>query len=189
MDRAWQAQIEKEYASLKADEAVLHNKELHEHILANWKAYSPNMWANLRTAGPSFADKLAYVLQERMWLRLNSLMGSGMSYTDAQEAAEKEALMLEPEEEILTEDRLDPWTPPLPKHVLDASAQCNNEEMSLQTIAKYPMHTEPPTQRELELLEAVAAIRPAVRRRIQKDMVLEIVAVIALLMVLKLVFG
>lgn len=118
MDQAWKAEIEKEYASLRTSETVLHNKDLHKQMLANWKAHSPKMWASLRTAGPSFADKLAFVLQERMWLRLNELMKGGMPYPDAQEQAEKEMLMLEPEENV--PDRAMPYTPPVPQSVLRA---------------------------------------------------------------------
>jgi hypothetical protein len=118
MDQAWKAEIEKEYASLRTNEEVLHNKELHKNVLANWKAHSPKMWASLRTAGPAFPDKLAYVLQERMWLLLNELLRSGMPYPDAQEQAEKETLMLEPEESA--PDRPTLWTPPVPQSVLTA---------------------------------------------------------------------
>lgn len=116
MDQAWKAEIEKEYASLKANDAVLHNKELHRTILENWKQHSPKMWANLQAAG--MTDKLAYVLQERMWVLMNALMKGGMPYTDAQEQAEREILMLEPEEAV--QDRSLPWTPPVPKSVLTA---------------------------------------------------------------------
>lgn len=93
----WVAEIEKEYCSLTADEAVIHSKDLQKQILANWREHSPNMWANLRKESPSFPDKLAYVLQERMWRRSKELREGGMLYTDAQEEAEKEILMLEPE--------------------------------------------------------------------------------------------
>lgn len=103
--------------------------------------------------------------------------------------AEREILMLEPEDEVLTEDRLAPWTPPLPKHVLEASAHCNDEKILPEATTENPMTIEPRTQKELELLEAVATVRPDVWRRIQRDTVLEIVAVIALLIMLKLVFG
>lgn len=33
---------------------------LHQNILANWKAHSPKMWAELQKAGPGIADKLAF---------------------------------------------------------------------------------------------------------------------------------
>jgi hypothetical protein len=95
--RGWVAQIEKEYASLKTDEAVPHNKDLHRSILANWKAHSPKMWANLIKDGPDFPDKLAYVLQERMWSQYDSLLKSGLNTTDARRLAEEDNLMLEPE--------------------------------------------------------------------------------------------
>lgn len=68
-------------------------------------------------------------------------------------------------------------------------AQRNNEKISPEATAETLMPTERNTQKELELLEAVANVPPEARRRIQKDTVLEIVAVIALLIILKLVFG
>jgi hypothetical protein len=115
----WVADIGNEHARLKANEAVVHNKDLHKHILANWKAHSPKMWASLNKEASHFADKLAYVLQERMWGQYDSLVKSGMNMTDARRIAEEDNLMLEPEDDVLTEDRLDPWTPPLPKGFLE----------------------------------------------------------------------
>jgi hypothetical protein len=185
----WVADIEQEYRSLRANDAVIHNKSMQERILANWREHSPKMWANLQKAGPGFAEKLAYVVQERMWQWSGDLVEGGMPAPDAREMAEREILMLEPEDEVLTEDRLDLWTPPLPKHAFEASAQCDNEKTLPQATAEHPMLTERRTQRELELLEAMAAVRPDVRRRIQKDAILEIVVVIALLIMLRLVFG
>jgi hypothetical protein len=47
-----------------------------------------------------------------MWVQMNELMKSGTPYTDACEMAERENLMLEPEDEVLTEDReilMDPY--------------------------------------------------------------------------------
>lgn len=115
----WVVEIEREYASLKADEAVLHNKDLQKSVLTGWKTNSPKMWASLKKEGSYFPDKLAYVLQERMWAQYDSLVKSGMNMTDARRIAENDNLMLQPEDEVLTEDRLDPWTPPLPKEILE----------------------------------------------------------------------
>lgn len=74
------------------------------------------MWANLRKDGPHFADKLAYVLQERMWSQYDSLIKSGMNQTDARRMADEDNLMLEPETEPdPRESQLSEYTPPLPK--------------------------------------------------------------------------
>jgi hypothetical protein len=59
---------------------------------------------------------------------------------------------------------------------------------SSKTTAGQPTPPDRRVQRELELLEAVASVPPAVRRRIQRDTVLEIAAPIALLVVLHFVF-
>jgi hypothetical protein len=89
------------------------NNLLHKHILETWRRDSPKMWADLQAAGPRMAHKLAFVQQEKMWRRTDELMEGGLPFTDAREMAEREELMLEPEADM-PEDRLDPWTPPLP---------------------------------------------------------------------------
>ena len=94
--QSYRAEIDAEYRRYKADEAVLHNKEMHQHILATWKRGSPKMWANLEALG--LTEKMAYVAQERMWRRSDELLKQGFPVTDAREIAEREELMLEPEE-------------------------------------------------------------------------------------------
>ncbi len=79
MNQAWKAEIEKEYASLSAEDAVLHNSEMHQHILANWEQHSPKMWVNLQAAGPGFADKLAYVMQGRAFQRAHGVPETPLS--------------------------------------------------------------------------------------------------------------
>ena len=88
-------QIELERRKLLRDENVLHNKILHNSILETWKQGSPKMWARLQRL--KLTDKLAYVLQQRMWARQEELMRAGLPVTDAREQAERETLMLEPE--------------------------------------------------------------------------------------------
>lgn len=95
MDEAFKRKIEQEYRALLRDESVIHNRILHNSILETWKQGSPKMWANLQRE--KMADKLAYVLQQRMWERRDELVRAGMPITDAREMAEQEELMLEPE--------------------------------------------------------------------------------------------
>lgn len=89
------AKIRKEYQALKADENLLHNRDLHRRILMTWQQTSPRMWKNLERMG--LAEPLAFVLQERMWQESKRLREAGMPVTDAREQAEREHLMLEPE--------------------------------------------------------------------------------------------
>lgn len=99
--------IEKEYQALKAGERVLHNTELHARIKKAWQMDSPRMWGRLERAG--MTDKLAFLVQQRMWAEQEALIQSGMPYTDARAIAERENLMMEPEEDAgPDQDRADP---------------------------------------------------------------------------------
>jgi len=89
--------IRQEYLRLKRDEEVLHNTILHQQILETWRRDSPMMYRELNVLG--ILEAMAYVSQERMWLEQERLVEAGMPITDAQELAEREHLMLEPEEE------------------------------------------------------------------------------------------
>jgi hypothetical protein len=60
------------------------------------------MWGRLERAG--MTDKLAFVVQQRMWEEQDRLIEAGLPYTDAREIAERENLMMEPEEEYLDQD-------------------------------------------------------------------------------------
>jgi hypothetical protein len=90
------AAIEAEYRRYKTEE-VLHNTEMQKRILASWKQESPKMWTNLQAQG--LTDKMAFVAQERMWRRKDELIKAGYPVTDAREQAEREELMLDPENE------------------------------------------------------------------------------------------
>lgn len=105
----WRKAILNEYQRLNSSDETIHNQELHQYILATWKRDSPVLWHDLQRMG--IADEVAYVLQQRMWDRQKALISTGMPVTDAREMAEKEILMLEPEEAV--PDRSPPWTPPL----------------------------------------------------------------------------
>ena len=95
MDRETILAIEKEFRQLKADPNSLNNSDLQAKILKSWEMDSPQMWARLQRAG--MAEKLAFVVQQRMWAEKARLIKSGMPVTDAREAAERENLMLQPE--------------------------------------------------------------------------------------------
>ena len=106
MSKAYRQQIEAEYQALVNDEEHLHNTLLHKQILEAWKLDSPKMYQRLTMQG--IAEKLAYVLQERMFQEMDRLIKAGYPVTDARETAERETLMLEPEadhEEAMKEEQ------------------------------------------------------------------------------------
>lgn len=76
---------------------VLHNKQLHQQILGAWRRDSPKMYKRLKKL--KVLDDLAFVCQERMWQTAEQYREGGMPPTDALEQAEREHLMLEPEQE------------------------------------------------------------------------------------------
>ena len=96
MSKEYRQQIEQEYQALIANEEHLHNQVLQKQILETWKQTSPKMYQRLKMQG--IAEKLAYVLQERMWVEMDKLIEAGYPVTDAREQAERDNLMLEPEE-------------------------------------------------------------------------------------------
>jgi hypothetical protein len=87
-------QINQEYQQYQEQE-VLHNQEMHQRILATWRRDSPKMTAELTKL--KLMDKMAFVVQERMWLASAENLKAGMPVTDAREQAEREHLLLEPE--------------------------------------------------------------------------------------------
>lgn len=91
----WIAQIKAEWTRYQEEEETV-TMPLHRRILATWKQDSPKMWRRLQAAG--IASKLAFVVQVRMWARQKELLKAGYPVTDAREIAEREELMLEPEE-------------------------------------------------------------------------------------------
>jgi hypothetical protein len=88
------AAIEAEFRRLKQD-GVMETIPLRDRILATWQKDSPRMWANLQSQG--LTEKMAFVVQARMWQRQDELMKAGLPMTDAREEAEREELLLEPE--------------------------------------------------------------------------------------------
>jgi hypothetical protein len=91
----WAQTIKAEYAALKEDEDLLHNKVLHKRILSTWAQESPKFLGALQK--DQMAEELAFVVQERMWQTEEALRKGGMAYPDSLEQAEREELMLEPE--------------------------------------------------------------------------------------------
>ena len=77
-------------------EEVIHNPDLHQQILETWRRDSPKMVARLEKQG--ILDDLAFVCQERMWRAAKENRKAGLPVTDAREQAERDHLMLEPEE-------------------------------------------------------------------------------------------
>lgn len=77
-------------------EEVIHNQDLHRQILETWRRDSPKMVARLEKQG--ILDDLAFVCQERMWRAAKDNRKAGLPVTDAREQAERDHLMLEPEE-------------------------------------------------------------------------------------------
>ena len=88
--------IRKERQQYEADEDLIHNKILHRQILETWRRDSPKMVARLEKQG--ILDDLAFVCQERMWRAAKDNRRAGLPVTDAREQAERDHLMLEPEE-------------------------------------------------------------------------------------------
>lgn len=96
----WQMKINIKAERQKYEaEDVQPNKDMHARILATWERDSPQMFTRLSRLG--IADDLAFVCQERMWRQATAYRNGGMYFTDAREQAEREHLLLEPEEPIL----------------------------------------------------------------------------------------
>ena len=87
--------IKSERKQYEAEE-VIHNPDLHQQILEVWRRDSPKMVARLEK--PGILEDLAFVCQERMWRAAKDNRKAGLPVTDAREQAERDHLMLEPEE-------------------------------------------------------------------------------------------
>ena len=94
--------IKSERKQYEAEE-VIHNPDLHQQILEVWRRDSPKMVARLEKQG--ILDDMAFVCQERMWRAAKDNRKAGLPVTDAREQAERDHLMLEPEEP----EALEPW--------------------------------------------------------------------------------
>ena len=87
--------IKSERKQYEAEE-VIHNPDLHQQILEVWRRDSPKMVARLEKQG--ILEDLAFVCQERMWRAAKDNRKAGLPVSDAREQAERDHLMLEPEE-------------------------------------------------------------------------------------------
>jgi len=90
------AQIKARASEIREQETPI-NLDLNRRILKAWEALRPVMWRRLKMAGT--AEDLALVVQVAMWDAVEQYERSGMPPTDAREQAEREWLMMEPEEE------------------------------------------------------------------------------------------
>ena len=86
------------------DQEIGFTVPLDKQIKRAWEVLRPKMWARLMEQG--LVDDLALVLQTAMWDAMDQYLKAGMPPTDAREQAEREWLMLEPEDETPIED---PW--------------------------------------------------------------------------------
>lgn len=106
VDRTWAKKIRLQARQMRKTPATENDPDqrpntiLNERIMAAWRLESPKFWARLMSVSPSFPEDLATVLQAEMRVMYDSLIESGMSYTDAREIAERETLMMEPESEL-----------------------------------------------------------------------------------------
>lgn len=80
------------------------NLSLDKQIKTAWRINRPKMWARLAKQG--LVDDLALVLQTAMWEAKDQYLKAGMPPTDAREQAEREWLMLEPEDDG---EESNPW--------------------------------------------------------------------------------
>lgn len=87
--------VKKEHKRLE-DQGESYTIPLRQRILKGWEVNQPQMLARLNKAG--VAQKLADVLQARMWQAAQEYLDSGMPLSDAREQAEREWLWMEPEE-------------------------------------------------------------------------------------------
>lgn len=86
----------KDKAQKIRDNETLISLTLDKQIKKAWRVLRPQMWARLQEQG--IADDLALVLQVAMWDAFDQYEKAGMPPTDAREQAEREWLLMEPEE-------------------------------------------------------------------------------------------
>ena len=97
--------VNQNYEEMIRDKEVLHDKVLQKRILTTWKQKSPRMWSEILNH-PGLAERLAYVLQEKMRRERACLIAMGYSPNNAEKEAERRWLMLEPEENIKATNNL-----------------------------------------------------------------------------------
>jgi hypothetical protein len=80
----------------RAEEEGYCTQPLHQRILKAWRMYHPEMVARLQRA--SCLEDMALACQYQMWKAVNRYEEAGLPPTDAREQAEREWLMLAPDE-------------------------------------------------------------------------------------------
>lgn len=93
--------VRKEHADLTKREETL-NLQLRKQMLRSWELTRPKMYARLQAGG--ILEQTADVLQAKMWEAEKMYQEAGMARTDATEQAEREWLMLDPEDGESSQD-------------------------------------------------------------------------------------
>lgn len=96
------ARIREEYRERQKDPDLLHNLTMHAYLLKTWQRDSPKMWASLTAQGVT--EEFAFLAQQKMWEERDRLKAGGMMPTDAREEAERQHLLLAPEDDGEDED-------------------------------------------------------------------------------------
>lgn len=89
--------IRRKAKEIRDREELMFSLALDKQIKRAWEVGRPEMWARLTNQG--LVDDLALVLQVAMWESEKRYLKAGMPPTDAREQAEREWLMLEPEDD------------------------------------------------------------------------------------------
>lgn len=95
-DKQFQAWVRKESRRL-SQKTGAPGGPMQSRMLEYWELYRPLMWARLQKMG--IAKELAHVLDEKCEEAIRKNLAAGMYSTDAREEAEKDWLLLEPEED------------------------------------------------------------------------------------------
>ena len=99
-DKKSKAWVLKESTRL-SDDVMPMGSPTQRQMLKFWKLYRPKMWMQLNRL--VIAKELAHVLDEKYQEAIDKNLAAGMYVTDAREEAEKDWLLLEPEESELQE--------------------------------------------------------------------------------------
>ena len=86
--------VNQKHREISSKVDLIHNQELHQQILEDWKQESPEMYQSLSKLG--ILEKMAFVQQQEMWSQYEQNLRAGMQVTDAREQAERETLLMEP---------------------------------------------------------------------------------------------
>lgn len=87
-----QLRQERRMYETRAEYEPIHNRHLHQRILATWNRDYPQAVEQMKRAG--ILEDMAFVSQERMWDSADLYRKGGMTFSDARQQAEKDHLML-----------------------------------------------------------------------------------------------